>query len=304
MLHDGIDDPGGAGQVQVLEKPVFISYRRADTGRAANALANAFQRRIGRDQVFLDSSSIDLGHAVGGVIESAVRRSELVIPLLGLHWDVQRLHNPNDWVRREILLASNQGKRILPVLVDRDSGPAEAALPNDLRFLAGLEPSLIRQAYPEDFEDLAEAITGRTAALSDLLAVGVKRDRKSVDRLLRQLLPRPQQWSGNRDRLVELALAVLGRDDRLVFLAPARLESRPPGSAAVLITGSHVIVVDVDEDFLIHGEIRVPRSLVRRIEVVPTLPLFADVILHSDGRPRKLMGLFRNQAYELADHLR
>jgi hypothetical protein len=45
---------------------------------------------------------------------------------------------------------------------------------------------------------------------------------RALEVLLRRMLPPAQQWMGNRDRLLDLALAVLGRDDRLIFSAPGR----------------------------------------------------------------------------------
>ena len=76
-------------------------------------------------------------------------------------------------------------------------------------------------------------------------------------------------------------------------------------TATVLVTATDVLVVEVGEDFLVTGEIRFPRRLVRRVEVVPTLLLFADAVVHtSAGDQVRLQGLFRDQARQLADHLR
>jgi hypothetical protein len=133
----------------------------------------------------------------------------------------------------------------------------------------------------------------------------VERTRAALDGFLRSLLPAAQQRSGNRDRLLDLALAVLGPDDRLVFLAPTRIHDGPRGSATVLVTTADVLVVEVGEDFLIRGEIRFPRALVQRVEVAPTLLLFADAVVHTAaGDAVRLQGLFRDQARQLADHLR
>lgn len=118
------------------------------------------------------------------------------------------------------------------------------------------------------------------------------------------MLPPAEQWMGNRDRLLDLALAVLGRDDRLIFLAPGKIRDGPRGSTTVLATASDAMFVEVDEIFLVWGEIRFPRSLARHVEVVPSLPLFADALVHTAGDTVRLQGLFRDQARQLADHLR
>jgi hypothetical protein len=137
-------------------------------------------------------------------------------------------------------------------------------------------------------------------------ASGVEPVRPALDTFLRSVLPPAQQWPGNRDRLLDLALAVLGHHDRLVFVAPARIHGGPRGSATVFLTTTDILVVEVGEDFRVRGgEIRCPRSRIRRVEVVPTLPLFADAVLHTAaGDEVRLQGLFRDQARQLADHLR
>lgn len=83
-------------------------------------MAEALRRRLGPDRVFLDNSSIALGTAFAHEIEieSAVRRSGVLLALVGSRWDTTRLHDPADSVRREILLARDKGARIVPVLVN------------------------------------------------------------------------------------------------------------------------------------------------------------------------------------------
>ena len=93
----------------------------------------------------------------------------------------------------------------------------------------------------------------------------------------------------------------------------------------MFLTSTDVVVVEVDGSFLIAGEIRFPRSLVQRAEVVSTvplfaevvstlplfaevvstLPLFADVVVHTTaGDAVRLQGLLRSQAPQFADCLR
>ena len=297
---------------------MFVNYRRTDTGWAANMVADALRRRLGPSaEVFLDNRSIALGESFAHVLEEGLRRSAVLVVLIGPRWDepplAGRLADPGDWVCREILIARERGVRIVPVLVDRTGPPAARKLPPVLEFLPSLQATSLRQAHARDVDDLAERVAGLLADQGRTVPPpsgrgegdGVPRTRAALDPLLRFLLPPAQQWMGNRDRLLDLALAVLGPDDRLVFLAPTRIDNGPKGSATVFITGTDVVVVEVDESFLIRGEIRFPRSRVRRVEVVPTLPLFADVVVHtSAGDEVRLQGLFRDQARQLADHLR
>jgi hypothetical protein len=294
---------------------VFVNYRRDDTGPAASALATALRLRIGPGRVFLDNSSIPLGEAFSAVIEDAVRSSAVLAALIGPGWDVpplhERLDDEQDWVRREILLAERSGAAVVPVLVDRDTLPAAADLPEELGFLSQRQSARLRVSEPGAVEALADELAVRAGVeerpgeLERSARRGVDRTREAVDELARRLLPPAQQRSGNRDRLVDLALAALGPAERLVYLAPARLPDRPRGSATAFVTATDLVVVDVGEDFHIRGETRLPLTWFDRVEVAPTFPLFADVVAHTTGGARlAILGLFKDQARQLADHVR
>lgn len=288
---------------------VFVSYRRSDTDRAADSIGAALRRRLGPNRVFLDDASTTFGHPYASVLEKSLRDAATVLVLIGPGWDVpplgDRLAAPDDWVRREILLARRAVKRVIPVLVDRSTVPRPSSLPDDLRFLTELQYTVVRSGDPDDIADLVNALTSTAPPPQFPRTSGVERTRAAIEGLLRTQLPQPNQWSGNKDRLTDLALAVLQPSDRLVFLAPCRVDDGPPGSATILITESEFIVVNVGEDFLIRGVTRLPQSTVRRVEVVQTLPLFADVVIHTGtAEPTRLQGLFRRQARDLADHLR
>lgn len=298
---------GYNGQVPISDPPnVFVNYRRDDCGWAGVAVADALRTRLGAEQVFLDNSSIPLGAIFAREIEDAVRRCDVLLALIGPGWDrppiLDRLSDKKDWVRRELLLAKKQNKRIVPVLVDRLELPPADLLPKELQFLPGRQREWLRQTHPDDVDRLAERISGGLAPSNER---GNGHDRAAIDALLRHVLPPAQKWSGNLPRLVNLALAVLSADDELRYLVPARLDDRPGGSGTALVTRTHLLVVDTGEDFLVRGEITLPLTRLRRIEVVPTLPLFADVLIHtSAGDTVALRGLFRDQAGRLADYLR
>jgi TIR domain len=293
---------------------VFVNYRRNDTGWAAKLLAEALRRRLGSSsEVFLDTRSIQLGQAFSEALMDGVRRSAVLVVLIGPRWDepplVQRLTDPRDWVRREVLAARDLGTTVVPVLVDRGTVPAEESLPKELRFLRGLQATWVWQNNDRDDDLFAEQIVGllptgcgETTAQS---TEGVECKRAALEPFLRHILPPVQQWMGNRDRLLELALAVLGRNDRLIFLAPATLDHGQRAAATVFLTSSDVVVVEVDNKSLIAGEIRFPRTLVQRAEVVPTMPGFAAVVVHTTaGDTVRLHGLLRDQARQIADRLR
>jgi hypothetical protein len=121
---------------------IFISYRRSDTGPYADRLVE----RLGDFQfeaVFLDRSQIRLGQNFADRIRQALAQCNAVLALIGPKWldardesGSRRLDDANDWVRREITLASRLKLPVVPVLFDGAKSPATEQLPRDLACLA------------------------------------------------------------------------------------------------------------------------------------------------------------------------
>lgn len=106
---------------------VFISYRRADGQYAVGWI----EERLGQlDEVtsvrtaFRDNTTLRLGDDLPDVLASEVEDCDVLIAVIGPHWrgerpdGTSRIIDPNDWVAREILLALEHGKRIVPVLIN------------------------------------------------------------------------------------------------------------------------------------------------------------------------------------------
>jgi hypothetical protein len=126
---------------------VFVNNRHDDTGWAAKVVAEALRRRLGTSSdVFIDNQAIGPGQPFAQVLEDGVRRSEVLVALIGQRWTeppfMDRLFMADDWVRREILLAKNQQATIVPVLVDRENLPLRARADSAVR------PGAIR-GHPE-----------------------------------------------------------------------------------------------------------------------------------------------------------
>ena len=105
---------------------IFINYRNGDEEATATAIDQELRRRFGRDQVFRASRSIPPGEDYVPALLTAVRRSEVLLAVIGSRWltalDEQgrnRLHDEADWIRREILEAFEHGVRVIPVLIGR-----------------------------------------------------------------------------------------------------------------------------------------------------------------------------------------
>jgi TIR domain len=296
---------------------VFVNYRRDDAGQAAGEVADALHARLPHAGVFLDRSIVP-GTPFPQELEDAVRRSVVLLALIGPRWDepplVDRLREPDDWVRQEIVIARRTGTcAVVPVLVDRPGIPAAGRLPDCLRFLSTLQAVRVRQGSGRDLASLAEQVAARVpmeyGGAAPPGSDGVPATPVAIDALLRLTLPRAEQASGNRDRLVELALTVLQPGERLLQLTPAQLQHRPRGSATVLATERGLVVVDVGQNFRTRpGTNRYPYDRMERIEVVLTrwrlVVKTADVLVHLAGGGTAVLSLDRPQAQALAAHLR
>lgn len=125
---------------------VFISYRRDDTAGYARAVADELARRFGPERVFIDVDDIAAGQPFAQAIARSVARSSVLLVLIGRRWagpaeagavGPARIHDPADFVHREVAAALARGLRVIPVLFDGAPMPAAASLPPPLRALAG-----------------------------------------------------------------------------------------------------------------------------------------------------------------------
>jgi hypothetical protein len=114
---------------------IFISYRRSDVPAAAGRLAERLSEHIGLRRVFLDTHSIAPGTTFDNRIDEALAQCRLVICLIGPRWEISRLGNNADYVRREIEAALVRSIPVIPVLAYGGVLPSETDLPVSLHKL-------------------------------------------------------------------------------------------------------------------------------------------------------------------------
>jgi len=137
LFIDGanMDDYATAiGKLQAfLVKPrsVFISYRR-DGGAPFARMLYIHLLYSGFD-VFLDVETLGAVRS-GPEIQTAIKRSDFFVLILTPS-ALERCSTEDDWLRREIEHSLELGKKIIPVLCEGFSWPAEASLPDPLREL-------------------------------------------------------------------------------------------------------------------------------------------------------------------------
>ena len=126
---------------------IFLSYRRQDTAYAAGWLFERLAEHYGRDQVFKDVDSLQLGDDFVARIHAAVGSCSALLALIGEEWltvvDEQgrrRIDDPNDFVLVEVEAGLARGVLVIPILVDG------ARMPHPTEVPVSLEPLVRRQA--------------------------------------------------------------------------------------------------------------------------------------------------------------
>lgn len=137
-------------------KPIFIGYRRGADNAAAGRLLDRLQTEFDDAQVFMDVDDIPPGIDFVDYLEMTLATCSAMIVVIGEGWRaaIPRLHDPNDFVRREIETAlARRGLRVIPLLIDDTEMPSPDELPSSLHQFT--RRNGIRLRY-EDFDAIVE----------------------------------------------------------------------------------------------------------------------------------------------------
>jgi TIR domain-containing protein/tetratricopeptide repeat protein/NB-ARC domain-containing protein len=143
---------------------IFINYRGTDSRSYAALLHAEFSRQFGAEMVFLDSASIPAGADYVDELLTRVRSAAVVLAIIGPSWLTAELHDPNDWIRRELTEAFLGGVRVIPVLVDDATMPVEVELPDCLTALSRCQFRRLR--HRDAAQDL-DRLAGDLVAIVD-----------------------------------------------------------------------------------------------------------------------------------------
>lgn len=148
---------------------VFLSYRRSDAPDVVRRIHTEYCRLYSPRSIFLDTRDIKAGAAFPELLRETVRGASVVLVVIGRRWQVERLKEPGDWVRREIRIALQAGKRVVPVLVDGGKLPAKADLPSDIRALVTRNVvTLAPESFASDVQALLNEIGIDVGGVSEL----------------------------------------------------------------------------------------------------------------------------------------
>ena len=171
---------------------IFINYRGEDSQTAAALIDRELTARFGSDQVFLDCRSIPAGSDFAEELLERVRACGVLLVVIGPHWltltneaGQRRIDDPGDWLRREIVEALAHGRRVIPVLTDGVTLPAEAELPDDIAGLSRRQSVPLRRRYTE--VDLGFLVKRIADAEPELAKVATRR--QAAAKLVPQQLP-------------------------------------------------------------------------------------------------------------------
>ena len=93
--------------------------------------------------MFIDYANLSYGDTLDRIIEQ-LKRCKVLIAVIGPDWDLQRLNQPEDFVRRELEAAKAAELKVIPLLVQRDALPKVAELPPGLAFIEQLNAPILR----------------------------------------------------------------------------------------------------------------------------------------------------------------
>src|SRR5882672_2006730 len=125
---------------------LFISYRRKDSQEAACSIYKDLTDKFGGN-VFIDTDRIDLGDSWVDRIQTSLASSKIVLAIIGKNWsftddnseDLPQILIEQDWVRKEIEMAIDQNKIVIPVLIGIDKFPENTALPEKVKKITALQ---------------------------------------------------------------------------------------------------------------------------------------------------------------------
>jgi hypothetical protein len=145
---------------------VFMCYRRDDSEGIAGRISDELTRRIGAENVFIDVDSIEPGRDFVAATLDAVSACKYVLAIVGRGWleirradGQRRLEQADDYVRVELETALQQGKRIIPILVQGAAMPTPLQLPPSLAAFGRLNAvRLEHQGFHEQMRTLLRLI--------------------------------------------------------------------------------------------------------------------------------------------------
>ena len=137
-------------KLQNLDSSIYISYRREDSSEVLqiiNPLRDQLKSLFSENLLFLDSMDLLPGVDLPDALGQALRNSKIILVFIGKNWlenkdqtGKRRIENPDDWIRKEIRFGIENGKEVIPILINNTKYKYsnKEILPTDLHTLANV----------------------------------------------------------------------------------------------------------------------------------------------------------------------
>jgi hypothetical protein len=201
-----------------IEKTVFVSYRRADRWPALAVFKDLTQH--GYD-VFIDYDGIASGDFERAIVDNIRARAHFIVVLTPTA--LERCDDPTDWLRREIEVALEAKRNVVPLLLDGfrfDTPIAVQRLQGSLGALRRYQGLKV----PEDFFDAAmERLRSKHLAVA-------------VEAVLHPAPAHAQQVAQEQREAASKAAAIAQAQEKIVAPSAPTAQQRAQGQLAAIAT--------------------------------------------------------------------
>jgi hypothetical protein len=177
-----------------MDYRVFISYRRKSPA-LAQWLSDKLSGELGTSEVFLDVRDVETGTRFPERLRRAIESAPVFISVIGHDWNPyvpgngRLLDDPNDFVRREVVLAlecatTDSRRLILPVLDERVEMPSTSGLPVCMKSFADIQAFSIAS---RDYANEVGAVVERVVAHLDGLDTTLPEERWVVQQITHEI---------------------------------------------------------------------------------------------------------------------
>lgn len=153
-----------------VTKRIFLSYRQAGGGAWPYLVRSEIRRQVPKNcslKVFLDTETTLIGEDYRERCLAEAARCDALIALVGPTWKgalgrQNRIDEPDDLVRQELVAARANGGLVIPVLVDGATWSSMKSLPKELQWMSTIRGLSIDPATPTtSIAELAKHVLSR-----------------------------------------------------------------------------------------------------------------------------------------------
>ncbi|QIH75184.1 TIR domain-containing protein [Macrococcoides canis] len=146
---------------------IFISYRREDGVEYAEELVRLLKNKGCR--VFFDKDNLKIGDEYPLELEKSLNSCQDIVLIISKSYfgknkvGKARIFVEDDWVRREIKVAIDLKKKILPIVIDEGIDPYSLNLPDEINHIKNLQfENIDKNQLNNNIEKLIEKFSDKT----------------------------------------------------------------------------------------------------------------------------------------------